>query len=66
MAKCIKTGEELPERNTFFSGHECRWHDRFGCYCKHRMHHFVDGTNCALLKKPVNVRAILGIEGKQS
>ena len=66
MCKCIKTGEELPERNVNFSGYECRWHDKFGCRCKHFSHHFVDGTNCLLLRKPIKVRAILGIEDKKS
>ncbi len=64
MCKCIITGEELPERNTYFSGHECRNKDRF-C-CKHFSHYFVDGTNCQLLRKPVDVRAILGIKEKSS
>lgn len=64
MCKCIKTGKELPERNIFFSGHECREKDRYTC--KHFSHQFVDGTNCWLLRRPINARAILGIEGKQS
>ena len=61
MCKCIKTGEELPERNSAFSGHECRVKDRL--YCKYYSFHFIDGTNCLQLRKPVNVREILGIEG---
>lgn len=64
MCKCIKNGKELPERDSTFSGHECRAKDRF--YCKYYSHHFIDGTNCRLLRKSVNVRAILGIEGKKS
>lgn len=61
MCKCIKTGKELPERDSIFSGYECRWHDRFGCRCQHFSHYFADGTNCLLLRKPINVRAILKI-----
>ena len=62
MCKCIRTGEELPDRNNHFSGHECRNNERF--YCRYFSHNFVDGTNCLLLRKPVNVRAILGIDKK--
>lgn len=64
MCKCIKTGEELPDRNTYYSGHECRNKERYSC--KYYSHFFIDGTNCQLLRKPINVRAILGIEGRSS
>lgn len=64
MCKCIKTGKELPDRSNHFMGHECRESDRF--YCKYYSHNFVDGTNCILLRRPVNVRAILGIDKKEA
>ena len=60
MCKCIRTGEELPDRKSAFSGYECRRKERF--VCKNFSHNFVDGTNCLLLRKPINVRAILKIE----
>lgn len=60
MCKCIKTGEELPERNAWFSGHECKNKDRF--YCKYYSHHFIDGTNCMQLRRPIDVAAILGVK----
>lgn len=63
MAECIKNGEALPERNVNFCGHECRNRERFTC--KYYSHIFVDGTNCLLLRKPRNVRALLGLETKQ-
>ena len=62
MCKCIRTGEDLPDRSNRFSGYECRNKERF--VCKNFSHNFVDGTNCLLLRKPVNVRAILGIDKK--
>ena len=59
MANCVKSGRALPERNVCFSGMECREKDR--AVCPHYSHIFVDGTNCRLLRKPVDVMAILGI-----
>ena len=64
MCKCIKSSEELPDRTVNFSGFECRNKDRYTCL--EYSHIMVDGTNCRLLRKAVNVRAILGIEGKKS
>lgn len=62
MAVCEITGKILPERNAHFAGLECRQHNRF-C-CKYFSHQFVDGTNCILLRKPRDVRAILGIKSE--
>ena len=60
MAQCIKTGENLPERNARLCGFECRNKDRF--LCENYSHVFVDGVNCRLLRKPVDVAAILGVK----
>ncbi len=62
MAVCEKTGKILPKGNAHFAGYECRHHNRF--YCKYFSHHFVNGTNCLLLRKPCDVRAILGIKSE--
>lgn len=64
MCKCIKTGEELPPRNVNFIGYECREKERYTC--PQYSHVFCDGTNCRLLRKPINVRAILGIEKREA
>ena len=63
MAVCEKTGEKLPERNVYFIGYECRNKDRF--LCKYYSHVFSQGTNCDLLRKPIDVRAILGIRKEE-
>jgi len=60
MAVCVKSGQALPERNSHFSGHECRHKERF--LCPHYSHTFIDGTNCRQLRKPIDVAAILGIK----
>lgn len=64
MAVCPKSGKELPERNSYFSGYECK-HSK-GWNCKYYSHVFVHGTNCLLLRKPVDVKSILGIGNKGS
>ena len=60
MANCVKSGQPLPKRTTLLSGYECREKDRFRC--PHYSHVFIDGTNCLLLRRPVDVAAILGIK----
>ena len=60
MCKCILSGEELPERNSWFSGWQCKHKNRL--YCKYYSHHFIDGTNCMQLRRPIDVRAILGVK----
>ncbi len=57
---CVKSGEKLPRRTACFSGHECREKDRFRC--PHYSHLFIDGTNCRLLRRPVDVAEILGVK----
>lgn len=64
MCKCEKSNKKLPERNGAFMGYECREAKRF--YCKYYSFHFIDGTNCMLLRRPINVRAILGIDKKEA
>ena len=64
MAVCPKTGDELPERNSHFSGFECKYSK--GWNCKYYSHVFSQGTNCFLLRKPINVKAILGIGNRTS
>ena len=59
MAVCEKTGEVLPERTVYCSGFECREKERFTC--SNYSHVFSQGTNCRLLRRPIDVRAILGI-----
>lgn len=60
MAECCKTGKVLPLRDAYFSGYECREKERFTCL--KFSYHFIDGTNCQLLRKPIDVRKILGME----
>lgn len=62
MAKCFMSGKELPELNVHFKGMECREKDRI--YCPHFSHNFVNGTNCRLCRKPIDVRTILGIKAE--
>ena len=62
MAECVKTGESLPERNVYFVGFECRERDR--CVCPNYSYSFLDGTNCRLLRRPVDVSGILGLGRK--
>lgn len=64
MAVCEKTGKELPERNVHFSGHNCEYSK--GWNCKYYSHVFSQGTNCLLLRKPIDVKSILGIGEKSS
>lgn len=60
MCKCVKSGKELPERNIYFHGFECREDKRE--VCPHYSHVFTDATNCRLLRKPIDVAAILGVK----
>lgn len=62
MAECKKSGKALPERNSRFMGFSCSEKERFTC--QYFSHHFIDGTNCMLLRKPRDVRAILGIKAE--
>ena len=64
MAVCLKSGKVLPERNAAFCGFECREKER--ATCKYYSHNFIDGTNCLLLRKPVDVKSILGIGNRDS
>lgn len=64
MAVCKKSGKELPERNSCFSGHECREKERFTCI--YFSHVFTYGTNCRLLRPNVDVKSILGIGNRTS
>lgn len=61
MVECIKNGEKIGENNAHFSGFECRNKERFTC--PNYSHVFTDGTNCHLLRKKRDVRALLGLEG---
>ncbi len=60
MAVCVKSGQALPERNYHFCGYECKEKER--ALCPHYSHVFVGGTNCRLLRKPIDVAAILGVK----
>lgn len=59
MATCFKSGQALPERSVYLGGFECREKDKE--YCPYYSHIFIDGVNCRLLRRPVDVRAVLGI-----
>lgn len=60
MAVCAKTCKVLPEQTVNLVGYECREKDR--ALCPHYSHVFSQGTNCRLLRKTIDVRAILGIK----
>ncbi len=60
MATCVKSGKTLPEINVHLKGYECRENNRI--YCQYFSRCFIDGTNCVLLRKPRDIRRILGIE----
>ena len=60
MAECIKSGKNIGENDAHFSGFECRNKER--ATCPNYSYVFTDGTNCRLLRKKRNVRALLGLE----
>lgn len=60
MAVCEKTGKELPKPSGMNLIYECREKER--ALCPHYSHVFSQGTNCRLLRRPIDVRAILGIK----
>lgn len=61
MVVCELTGEKLPERNASFCGYACRTKNNL--YCKHYRMNYKDGTNCALLQRPVDINKIRRVLG---
>ncbi len=62
MPVCSKTLKPLPERNVHFIGMECREPGRNTC--PHHSNFFIDGTNCVLLRRSIDVKSILELDKK--